>query len=212
MGRNDGDLYERPAHTAVVKPFFIDTYEVTLDDYAKFLKATGHAAPPELQARPNFEPAFQTDWKKPVTGVTWDDARAYASWVGKRLPTEEEWEFAARGTDGRLYPWGSKWQQGSANANGAARGKEQTGAYQGASPFGAFDMVGNVWEWTASDLSAYPGGGRAPDLPPGDLKVIRGGSYESSKDFATTTYRTGWPRRGAKTYDQTGFRCAKDVK
>ena len=211
MGRNDGDLYERPAHSVTVKPFFIDTYEVTLEDYAKFVKATGHANPPELQSSPNFEPTLQTDWRKPVTGVTWDDAQAYASWAQKRLPTEEEWEFAARGSDGRLYPWGSKWQQGSANANRAQREKSEVGSYKGASPFGAFDMVGNVWEWTATDLRAYPGGSLPTDLPAGELKVIRGGSYESTKDFATTTYRTGWPVRGAKTYDQTGFRCVTDV-
>lgn len=211
MGRNDGDLYERPAHTVVVKPFFIDTYEVTLEDYAKFMRATGHAPPPELRASPTLEPVMQADWKKPVTGVTWNDAQAYASWAGKRLPTEEEWEFAARGTDGRLYPWGGKWQQGSANANSATRSKTVVGEFKGTSPFGLYDMVGNVWEWTATDLSAYPGGSLSPDLPPGDLKVIRGGSYESTKDFATTTYRTGWPKTGAKTYDQTGFRCVKDA-
>jgi formylglycine-generating enzyme required for sulfatase activity len=208
MGRNDGDLYERPAHTVTVNPFFIDTYEVTLEDYQKFVLATNHSPPegPSMNAD-----AFDMARKLPVTGVTWDDARAYASWAGKRLPTEEEWEFAARGSDGRLYPWGGKWQQGSANANGASREKSQVGTFKGPSPFGAYDMVGNVWEWTSTNLLAYPGGSLPPDLPSGDLKVIRGGSYESTKEYATTTYRSGWPARGAKTYDQTGFRCVKDV-
>lgn len=85
------------------------------------------------------------------------------------------------------------------------------GAFKGTSPFGANDMIGNAWEWMASNFRAYPGGRLPSNQPSGDLKVIRGGSYESTKEYATTTYRTGWPPRGAKTYDQTGFRCAQDA-
>jgi serine/threonine-protein kinase len=143
--------------------------------------------------------------------VTWDDANAYAKWANKSLPSEAAWEFAARGTDRRLYPWGNDWRDGQANANGASSSIVSVGSYKGASPFGAFDMVGNAWEWTASDFRPYPGGRLPANQPSGDLKVIRGGSYESTKDFATTTYRTGWPARGANTYDQTGFRCVKNV-
>ena len=129
----------------------------------------------------------------------------------RAVPSEEEWEFAARGTDGRRYPWGNDWKAGLANADGASKELADVGANKGTSPFGAYDMVGNAWEWTASNLKAYPGGRLPANQEPGDLKVIRGGSYESTKDFATTTYRTGWPARGAKTYDQTGFRCVQDV-
>jgi formylglycine-generating enzyme required for sulfatase activity len=256
MGRNDGDEAERPAHPVVVRPFFIDTHEATNEDYEKFMKATSHRAPATWK-NGSFPSGAA---RQPVTGVTWDDANAYADWAGKRLPTEEEWEFAARGTDGRLFPWStnppnllsadnekklielrkSRQQLGVtyteenpqikeidrqiadlekplesstplANVGGVSGGLVEVGKYKGASPFGGFDLVGNAWEWTASDLRAYPGGRLPSNQPGGELKVIRGGSYESTRDFATTTYRTGWPARGAKTYDQTGFRCVKDV-
>jgi formylglycine-generating enzyme required for sulfatase activity len=208
MGRDKGkDEAERPAHQVKVGSFYIDIYEVTNEDYEKFVQATGHHAPTTWS-----NGRYPTNAsRRPVTGVTWDDANAYAKWAKKRLPTEAEWEFAARGTDRRVYPWGNDWQPGSANANGASQGMADVGFYKGTSPFGAFDMIGNAWEWTASDLRAYPGGSLPPNLPGGNLKVIRGGSYESTKEYATTTYRTGWPARGAATYAQTGFRCVSDI-
>lgn len=200
MGRNDGDEYERPAHKVTVKPFFIDAHEVTCREYKPFLQnnpnATGHCA--------NY------DSQEPVTDMNWDDAVAYAKWSGKRLPTEEEWELAARGTDGRLYPWGNEWKGGMANADAAGGAVTAAGKAKGASPYGAFDMVGNVWEWTASPLKAYTGG-RIPQQTPGELRVIRGGSYAESRNEATTTYRRGYPARGNYDYGNTGFRCAKDV-
>jgi formylglycine-generating enzyme required for sulfatase activity len=207
MGRDNGDDAERPPHQAPVKPFYIDIYEVTNADYEKFVKATNHR-PPAAWKNGSFPDGAGS---KPVTGVTWDDANDFARWAGKRLPTEEEWEFSARGTDGRLYPWSSDWQQGSANANGAEQAVADVGAYKGRAPFGTYDMVGNAWEWTASNFRAYPGRGLPSSQPTGELKVIRGGCYESTKDYATTTYRAGWPARGAPTYEQTGFRCAKDI-
>lgn len=207
MGRDNGDEAERPSHQATVNSFFIDTYEVTNEDYEKFVKATSHRSPPTWR-KGSFPAGAE---RKPVTGVTWDDANDYARWAGKRLPTEEEWEFAARGSEGRMYPWGNDWREGSANANGAAQSMADVAAHKGTSPFGAYDMVGNAWEWTASNFKPYPGRGLPGSLPSGDLRVIRGGCYESTKDYATTTYRAGWPARGASTYDQTGFRCAKDI-
>jgi len=220
MGRNDGDEAERPAHPVVVKPFFIDTYEVTNADYKKFLEANPGRRTPVTWKAGWFPPEAA---RKPVTGMWLDEANAYAKWAGKRLPTEEEWEFAARGTDGRRYPWGNEWQSELANAESGPGSPDDSipakfarfrdvGNRAGKSPFGAFDMVGNAWEWTVSDFRPYPGGTLPANQPGGDLKVIRGGSYESTKDYATTTYRTGWPAHGAKTYDQTGFRCVKDVQ
>ena len=191
-----------------MKPFFIDINEVTNEDYEKFVKAANHPAP-AMWTSGSFASGHG---RRPITGVTWDDANAYARWAGKRLPTEVEWEFAAHGTDGGMYPWGWGWRTGLANANGANQSMVDGGTYKsGASPFGVFDMVGNAWEWTASDFRAYPGGRLPQNLPAGELKVIRGGTYDSTEKYATTTYRAGWPARGARTYDQTGFRCAKDA-
>jgi formylglycine-generating enzyme required for sulfatase activity len=207
MGRDDGDEYERPAHKMNVKAFFIDTHEVTNEDYRKFIAATNHRLPPGWVGKTYVSPE-EADF--PVRGVNWDDANDYAKWAGKRLPTEEEWEFAARGTDGRRYPWGNDWRPGLANANHANSGTVAVGLFKGASPFGAVDMVGNAWEWTATSLQAYPGG-QIPQQLPLALKVIRGGTFESNENQATCTYRRGWPARDAKTYSQTGFRCAKDV-
>src|ERR1041385_1629975 len=104
MGSNAGDEYERPAHKVRVAPFFIDVNEVTCDDYLQFVKATGHQ-PPRSWTNGSYTPG---DAKKPVTGVDWNDANAYASWAKKRLPTEEEWEFAARGKSGGEIPGGAE--------------------------------------------------------------------------------------------------------
>lgn len=208
MGREKGDDAERPPHQVTVKPFFIEAFEVTNEDYEKFVKATNHR-PPSLWKDGTYP---EGAGRKPVTAVDWDDANEYAKWAGRRLPTEDEWEFAARGTDGRLYPWGNEWKEGAANANGAAQGVAVVGGFRSTSPFGTADMVGNAWEWTSTSFKAYPGRG-LPSAPPStDLRVIRGGCYESTKDYATTTYRAGWPARNAPTYDQTGFRLAKDLE
>ncbi|MBC7932011.1 MAG: SUMF1/EgtB/PvdO family nonheme iron enzyme [Rubrivivax sp.] len=206
MGNNAGDESERPQHKVTVNPFFIDINEVTREDYEKFVSATGHRAPAGW-VNGHYPPGTA---KWPVTGVDWDDANAYAKSVGKRLPTEEEWEAAARGTDGRRYPWGNEWSKGLANADSPQGGFSAVGSSKGASPYGLFDMVGNAWEWTAGDFVAYPGGS-LPGQATGKLKVIRGGCFLSRPDQATTTIRVGWPARGGDEYDNTGFRCAKDI-
>lgn len=212
MGRDNGDEYERPAHEVTVRPFFMDRMEVTNLQYSQFIRATGHRPPPHWQG--GLYPLGQDNL--PVTHVSWNDANAYCQWAGKRLPTEAEWEFAARGTDGRLYPWGNQWGPDVANAGDAARGgTAPVGSYpKGESPFKVLDLVGNVWEWTATELRAYPGGWipeeTLPESERQKLKVIRGGCYLSNPLQATATYRMGWPAEGAD-YAQTGIRCVKDV-
>jgi len=208
MGRDDGDELERPAHSAEVKPFFLDQNEVTNGEYQRFISATKRRAPAHWVGGkiPNGQMKF------PVVNVSWDDANAYARWAKKRLPTEAEWEFAARGTDGRVYPWGPEWKPGYANAGQGKKGRLfEAGRYApGASPFGALDMCGNVWEWTASDFKDYPGRKIPSSRAGSGLKVIRGGAYDATLKNATTTYR------GAvspdRAFDKTGFRCARDAK
>lgn len=220
VGRDDGDEYEKPAHDATVAPFFIDLTEVTNEQYQKFVDAAGYLPPPVWQGN-RFPEGANT---LPVTDVTWEDANAYAKWLGdgRRLPTEEEWEFAARGTDGRIYPWGPEWIANTSNTKSDDSDQRQlvlVGQFpKGASPFGLQDMSGNAWEWTASDYKDYPGG--KANAPAGftNLKVIRGGTYDSPAKFATATVRRPWPAaRGdwpsdqTPVYGKTGFRLAKDA-
>jgi eukaryotic-like serine/threonine-protein kinase len=219
LGRDDGGPDERPARVVNVKAFFMDLTEVTNEQYQKFLDETKYPAPPSW-VNGHFPDGAE---KFPVANVTWEDAMAYSKSVGKRLPTEEEWEFAARGTDGRLFPWGNDWSAGRSNSQDKPNEKRQTqpvGQFpQGDSPFGVHDLSGNVWEWTSSDYVAYPGGFIEPPPPGyGNLKVIRGGSFESPPKSATATMRPGWPATradfptpGKANYEQTGFRCAQDI-
>jgi serine/threonine-protein kinase len=205
MGRDEGDEYESPAHPVSVRPFFIDRTEVTNEDYQRFVSATGYRAPVHWVDGKISEGQA----KYPVVNVSWDDANAYAQWANKRLPTEIEWEFAARGTDGRLYPWGSGWKPEHANAG--RPGLVEVGSYAlGASPFGALDMTGNAWEWTASDYEDYPGRKTPTSLAGTGLKVIRGGAYDVPPKRATATYRGAIPPD--RIPDKTGFRCARDAQ
>ncbi len=209
MGRDNGIPEESPAHKVAVGPFFIDIYEVTNEQYAEFVKQTNRRRSPRGWMKNTYA---EGEAKYPVVGVTWKDAGEFATWAGKRLPTEEEWEFAARGTDGRLYPWGKEWIPNIANADGASATFAEVGSYKGSSPFGVFDMVGNAGEWTASDFKAYPEG-TLPALYAGKrkLKTIRGSSFDLARDYSTATYRFGYRATGGTSYEFTGFRCARDV-
>lgn len=195
-----GDEDSKPAHYVTVKPFHLDVFEVTCEEYKKCVDAK-KCSQPMNWLNGNYPSGTA---RHPVTGVSWPDANAYAQWVGKRLPTEEEWEFAARGPQGLLYPWGASWKVGCANAAQAANGMNDVGTYKCESPFGAFDLIGNAWEWTSSPWMPYPNG-RLSKPGQGDEKVIRGGSWESPQDV-TSSFRTGLGEPGT----QTGFRCARD--
>lgn len=204
MGSDIGDPLSRPEHKITVAPFFIDVTEVTNQAYLEFVNATGHDPPKGWinGAFPESEREF------PVTGITWYEAAEFAAWAGKRLPTEAEWEFAARGNDSRIYPWGDKWDPSLANAGNQSQGVRRVGQ-GGRSPFGAYDMAGNAWEWTASDVRAYPGGREFP-WSRLRLKVIRGGNWKSSEVSSSTFFRGYYGAAGEREYLGTSFRCVKD--
>ena len=181
MGRNNGPRQETPAHPVTVQQFSMDRTEVNNTEYAEFVRDTNHAAPGHWAGT---KPPFgQELW--PVVNVTFDDANAFAAWRSKRdgvsyrLPTEQEWEFAARnGERGDLYPWGAEWQ------DNAAVLKEATPAPVGSRPggkntWGVVDLIGNVWEWTSSKVSVYPGNPVVIPTSTQDWITIRGGCYVS---------------------------------
>lgn len=192
MGRDSAaDPEESPAHYVNVAPFLIDKVPVTAGEYAKW----GHLPAPKS---PNL----------PAVNVSWNDAQAYCESKGGRLPTEAEWEYAARGTDARIYPWGNEFSPTLMNSLEAGLGRpEAVGAHpDAASPFGVLDMVGNVWQWVADDYRPYPEHTSTFRIP-ADAKVIRGGSFESDKNHATTTTRN--LDHAITRSPQIGFRCAK---
>ena len=207
MGNNTGDEYEKPAHKVSVAPFFMDVTEVTCEDYLKFLTATSRRSPRNWTRTTCQSGAG----RQPVTGVDWNDAKAYADWANKRLPTEQEWEFAARGVQSARYPWGNEWRSNAANAgDSSAQRLNDVGSYpSGKTSTGVMDLIGNAWEWTSSDVVVYPGGNLSSAIPQ-DVKVVRGGSWQAGKQ-ATSTYRGYLHITNAKDYSATGFRCVKDV-
>jgi formylglycine-generating enzyme required for sulfatase activity len=205
MGRDDGSDYEKPAHKVSVRAFFIDEKEVTNDQYAQFVRQT-RRNPPSHWVNGQYASG---EANFPVFNVSWYDARDYCDWAGKRLPTEAEWEYAARGKENRLYPYGNVWKPRFSNARETDLKKPQAvGSYpDGVSPFGLFDMAGNVAEWIADDYKPYEGSPVNPD--PG-YKIIRGGAFNTyAKEQTATDRRYDLPQRA---FDFIGFRCAKDIE
>jgi formylglycine-generating enzyme required for sulfatase activity len=220
-------LDDQPARPVGVDAFYIDIYEVTNSDYAKFADATKRSRPwnwKDGQVNPG-----QERW--PVYNVTWDDAAAYCAWAGKRLPTEAEWEKAARGgADKKIYPWGD-----TLEPEGEAKDAKKTmklaryafpngpvpvGSYP-ANGYGLFDMIGNVWEWTSDWYTQYyysvapSKNPRGPDT--GKYRVLRGGGWATDAagggggvPLLAVHYRNYAP--GDQTSNVVGFRCARDAK
>jgi formylglycine-generating enzyme required for sulfatase activity len=206
-------FHEHPMH---VTSFYIDRYPVTNAEFKKFLDSTHYHPKDDLN--------FLRDWKdgsyppgwenKPVTWVSQEDARAYASWAGKRLPHEWEWQYAAQGTDGRLYPWGNEWDGGAVpvpDKSRTMRGPDPVDAHpKGASPFGVMDMVGNVWQWTEEFVDEHTRGG-----------ILRGGSYyqpQGSIWYFPQAYKLnehGKLLMMSSSMDRSGgvgFRCVVDAQ
>jgi iron(II)-dependent oxidoreductase len=223
------DAQDRPQHTVRLGAYRIDKYLVTNAQYARFVAETGHRPP--------------STWKNgripdgqllyPVTLVNWYDAVAYAHWAGKRLPTEAEWEKAARGTDARRWPWGSTMDPKRLNTYYNVGSATNVDTYKnGVSPYGVFDMAGNVSQWVDDDFLPYEGSDAPADIFQGKVakaltpedramklselipvkqhyKVLRGGSWKSDP-FSTATYHRSydWPNYAS---DFFGFRCAADA-
>jgi formylglycine-generating enzyme required for sulfatase activity/serine/threonine protein kinase len=214
MGRNDGAPQERPQHSATVQPFFMDRTEVTNEEYAEFVRDRNYEVPSHwLRGKPL---PLQEKW--PVVNVSPRDAEAFAGWrssrdgVTYRLPTEEEWEYAARsGGVYILYPWGDRWEDNRAVVK-EADAKPVGSIPEGANRWGVVDLIGNVWEWTSSKASLYEGN-RAGQIPPATKEwvVARGGSYSSDPNNReipiSATYRDWYdPKLKHPSY---GFRLVR---
>ncbi len=194
---------ETPLHQVALPTFKIDKYPVTVRDYAKYMEVTGKPAPREHD-NASFNHPLQ-----PVVGLAWATAREYCHWAKKRLPTEAEWEKAARGTDARYYPWGNEPDIFNANIRGKGdiyRYSNQVGKFpEGASPYGVMDLSGNVWEWTENWYQPHPGNQYENDLYGEQFKVIKGGSWNSNMDLARGAVRGKALPDQKKNY--IGFRC-----
>jgi len=213
MGSEQGDDDEQPVHRVVLDSFYLDTFEVTNGRFAKFVAA--------IQSEPPWGFADQetpvVHAEQPVRWVNWLEATGYCLWAGKRLPTEAEWEKAARGTDGRPYPWGHELPTAAQAVFGLTEGAETVAPignrHAGRSPYGVHDLAGNLYEWVTdwyddafytTQLTRNP---RGPSE--GTAKVQRGGSYINSPYRLRSAFRT----KGDPTEHDphVGFRCAQDA-
>jgi iron(II)-dependent oxidoreductase len=203
---------EQPQHVVDLDSFYIDKYEVTNAQYRIFVETTGRKPSIYLDTKPYNQP------DQAVMGVSWEDAEAYARWADKRLPTEAEWEKASRSTDGRYWTWGNEWDPTKLNANdaGAVDGyvyNAPVGKYpQSISPYGAYDMAGNVFEWVSDwyDKEYYKYSPKVNPKGPesGENHVARGGSWDVNKDFTRCPSRFGIIAGSLLI----GIRCAKSTE
>jgi serine/threonine protein kinase len=216
MGRPTDNKIDGPVHEVSVKPFFIDVNEVTNDQYQQFVKVS-RRAPPEHWLNGQYQVG---EANYPVVNVSWDDAKSYCESVGRRLPTEIEWEFSARGTDAtKLYPYGNEWKPRYSNAsnNYNLEGGERPVANQvrsypdGRSEFGVYDLAGNVLEWTSDKFRPYPGSKMSQEelKEAGRQYVLRGGAFNAKAEAQRATDRYIYPPTTKNEF--TGFRCAKDA-
>jgi len=225
MGSDIGAIDERPKHNVFVNSFFIDVLPITNAEFATYLNSQGL----RNQQGETFYDDDDNDarihlhgleWKAdngfsmhPVNEVSWVGARDYCQWLKKRLPTEAEWEKAARGTDGRKYPWGNSKPTNKKALYGAAFNSSAPvdSFADGASPYGILDMAGNQWEWVSSAYQPYPyrsdDGRENPNFGP--IRSTRGGGHDSSEEEITTTQRGRNLSRNPKAgHHNIGFRCA----
>lgn len=226
MGNHNGPEDERPQHQVDVAEFFIDRIPVTNAQFARFLNAKGTQAAggqrwydiddndARIHRRDDQWAADAGSENHPVVEASWYGALAYCAWLGKRLPTEAEWEKAARGTDGRKYPWGNEPPDRSRAHFGAGWNElRPVGSLpKGASPYGVLDLAGNGWEWVSSAYRPYPysPNDRREDPTRLQVRVTRGGGHDSSPEELTTTQRGRQVSRNPRGgHHNIGFRCAR---
>jgi iron(II)-dependent oxidoreductase len=219
MGQDGSKPKNGPAHTVDLPAYEIDRFEVTNDDFARFVEETGYVSYAEENSSKNWRDAAEAKGgNHPVVYVTWNDAKAYCEWAGKRLPTEAEWEKAARGDDGRVYPWGNDFpppdqvdQFGDFYETGLRSTFPVGGFEKGASPYGVYDMAGNVREWVEDYFLPYEGA--AADADPffgEENRVNRGGGWFDGEDGElVTTYNRNAGPPDTSANDDIGFRCAR---
>ncbi len=213
MGSENGKSNEKPVHTVYLDAYWIDQTEVTNGMYAQCVSSGDCTLPHQISSnsRSEYYGIKQYD-DYPVIYVDWNQADAYCRWTGRRLPSEAEWEKAARGTDERAFPWGEENDYcHKANYAGCMADSNKTGSYPaGVSPYGALDMAGNVWEWVVDwyDLNYYANYSHENPTGPdsGEFRVIRGGAwYSSGENVRSSSRGFGDPDNGGQNI---GFRCA----
>ncbi|MCH7622506.1 MAG: formylglycine-generating enzyme family protein [Nitrospinae bacterium] len=213
---------ESPERRVDVQDFYIDKYEVTNRQYYIFCQATDHK-PPRLWGGQKYP---EGDGNLPVTHVSFFDASAYALWVGKRLPTEAEWEKAARGPKGNIFPWGNNFNWDAANISHSSKKRvghqlKPVGSFpEGASPYGVHDMIGNAWEWVWEYYLPYPNSEYESKDFGKKYVVVRGLSYLGVGHFPKKSYKKVVTLKARASYRErlnpfvrkkdVGFRCAKD--
>ncbi len=212
MGSDDLDPKQAPAHEVDLPTYYIDRFEVTNNAFAQFVKATGYQTDSEKSGAKKTWKNFYDPSREynPVVKMSYNDATAFCEWMGGRLPTEEEWEKAARGTDQREYPWGNIWDTTRANVKVTGfRSTVPVGSFpSGASPYGAEDMAGNVGEWTDSPFLAYPGSTYEDPQYSAEARITRGGGWFDDQNQVRTTARNAAFPETAN--DDLGFRCVSD--
>ena len=191
---------EQPQHTLYLPDYYMAVTPVTNAQYAEFVRDAGLVAPPGHWRKGKPPP---DELEHPVADISWRDALAYCEWLADitekpyRLPSEAEWEKAARGTDGRIYPWGNRWYPKWCNSSEHGPGDTMpVGTYpRGASPYGLLDMAGNVWEWCRSlhKKYRYDAGDGREDLEASGPRVMRGGSFYGGRFDARCAFRFGYP-------------------
>lgn len=210
---------EHPQRRMTLPAYYIDQFEVTNEQYAAYAAQTNR--PPSHWPNGRHPEGQQ---RYPINRVTWEEANAYCAWLGKALPTEAQWEKAARGADGRTYPWGNEFDQDKANVGGRQGGTRPVGSYEaGKSPYGLYDMTGNLWEWTADWYELYPGHQSDHEFFEKKLgrtyKVIRGLSWSPIGHYAVEDMLVIMGHYARVPYrlfyypndslDDLGFRCVK---